>query len=123
MIAAQALRDMGPARTKNEANRNVLKAIDQTASRLGNTRGVCRKYYIHPTLISAYLEGSVLAPAPERTWKERQPQRAVMRHHEAEVLAFLKARLEPAAAGVQSTLASVGSTAEDRAEALRDPLR
>jgi DNA topoisomerase-1 len=95
MIAAQALRDMGAARTKKEADRNVLRAIDQTAARLGNTRSVCRKYYIHPTLLSAYLDGSVLPPAPERTWKERQPQRAVMRKHEAEVLAFLRARLEP----------------------------
>jgi DNA topoisomerase I len=93
MIAAQELRDMGPARTKKEADRNVLKAIDHTASRLGNTRSVCRKYYIHPTLVSAYLEGSVLPPTPERTWKERQPQGAVMRRHEAEVLEFLKARL------------------------------
>ena len=99
MIAAQALRDMGPARTKKEADRNVLKAIDHTASRLGNTRSVCRKYYIHPTLISAYMEGSVLPPAPEKTWKERQPQGAIMRRHEAEVLAFLKARL----GGDQST--------------------
>ena len=99
MIAAQALRDMGSARTKKEADRNVLKAIDHTASRLGNTRSVCRKYYIHPTLISAYMEGSVLPPAPEKTWKERQPQGAIMRRHEAEVLAFLKARL----GGDQST--------------------
>jgi DNA topoisomerase-1 len=123
MIAAQALRDMGPARTTKEAERNVLKAIDLTASRLGNTRSVCRKYYIHPTLIAAYLEGSVLPQAPERTWKERQPQRANMRQHEAEVLAFLKARLEPAAASVQSTVDSVGSTVEDRAASLRDPLQ
>jgi DNA topoisomerase-1 len=93
MIAAQELRDMGPARTKKDADRNVLKAIDHTASRLGNTRSVCRKYYIHPTLISAYFEGSVLPPAPEQTWKERQPEGAVMRRHEAEVLDFLKARL------------------------------
>jgi DNA topoisomerase-1 len=115
MIAAQALRDMGPARTKKDAERNVLKAIDLTASQLGNTRSVCRKYYIHPTLISAYLAGTVLPPVPERTWKERQPQHAVMRQHEAEVLAFLKARLEPVAASLQLTVDSAGSTAEDRA--------
>jgi DNA topoisomerase-1 len=115
MIAAQELRDMGPARTKKEADRNVLKAIDHTASRLGNTRSVCRKYYIHPTLISAYLEGSVLPPAPEQTWKERQPQGAVMRRHEAEVLAFLKARLESTAVSLQLP---VGSTAELSARAV-----
>jgi DNA topoisomerase-1 len=99
MIAAQALRDMGPARTKKEADRNVLRAIDQTASRLGNTRSVCRKYYIHPTLIEAYLEGSVLPPSPTKTWRERQPNRAPLRHHEAEVLEFLKARLGVAERG------------------------
>jgi DNA topoisomerase-1 len=118
MIAAQELRDMGPARTKKEADRNVLKAIDQTASRLGNTRSVCRKYYIHPILISAYLEGSVLPPAPEKTWKERHPRGAIMRGHEAEVLAFLKARLEPTAVSLQLTVDEVGSTAELSARAV-----
>jgi DNA topoisomerase-1 len=111
MIAAQELRDMGQARTKKDADRNVLKAIDHTASRLGNTRSVCRKYYIHPTLISAYLEGSVLPPTPEKTWKERQPQGAIMRRHEAEVLAFLKARLEPRVEATAVTeIASIGLT-------------
>jgi DNA topoisomerase-1 len=93
MLAAEALREMGPAGTKREAERNVLRAIDGTAERLGNTRAVCRKYYIHPVLIDAYLEGSVLPPLPDRAWHERQPHGPTLRRHEAEVLQFLKARL------------------------------
>ena len=93
MIAAEALRAMGPAATKREAERNVLKAIDRTAERLGNTRAVCRKYYIHPALIEAYLEGSVLPPLPEPVWQERRPHEPTLRRHEAEVLAFVKARV------------------------------
>jgi DNA topoisomerase-1 len=93
MLAAESLRAMGPAATKREAARNVLRAIDRTAERLGNTRAVCRKYYIHPALIDAYLEGVVLPPLPEREWRERQPHGPTLRRHEAEVLAFLKARV------------------------------
>ena len=93
MIAAEALREMGPAPTKREAESNVLRAIDRTAERLGNTRAVCRQYYIHPALIEAYLDGSVLPPLPEPVWQERQPHAPTLRRHEAEVLAFVKARV------------------------------
>jgi DNA topoisomerase-1 len=93
MLAAAALREMGPAPTKRAAERHVLAAIDRTAERLGNTRAVCRKYYIHPALIEAYLEGAVLSPLPEPAWQERRTHGPTLRRHEAEVLAFLKARV------------------------------
>jgi DNA topoisomerase-1 len=93
MLAAAALREMGPAPTKRAAERNVLAAIDRTAERLGNTRAVCRKYYIHPALIEAYLEGAVLPPLPEPVWQERRMNGPTLRRHEAEVLAFLKERV------------------------------
>jgi DNA topoisomerase-1 len=32
----------------------INKALDQAAQQLGNTRAVCRKYYIHPEVITAY---------------------------------------------------------------------
>jgi len=91
MLAAESLREMGPASTKRAAERNVLCAVDRTAERLGNTRAVCRKYYIHPALIEAYLQGTVLPPPPKRDWQERRPHGPTLRRHEAEVLAFLKA--------------------------------
>ncbi|HEX7942451.1 MAG TPA: hypothetical protein VF488_11640 [Gemmatimonadaceae bacterium] len=93
MLAAAALREMGLAPTKRAAERNVLAAIDSTAGRLGNTRAVCRKYYIHPALMEAYLEGSVLPPLPEPVWQERRAHGPALRRHEAEVLAFLKSRV------------------------------
>ncbi|UCH46513.1 MAG: DNA topoisomerase IB [Betaproteobacteria bacterium] len=57
ILAAVALREVGPAATKREATRNINRAIDEVAERLGNTRAVCRKYYIHPALLQAYMEG------------------------------------------------------------------
>jgi DNA topoisomerase-1 len=63
MLAASALRDIGLGATEKESNANIVRAMDQVAKRLGNTRAVCRKYYVHPTVIEAYLDGFVLAPA------------------------------------------------------------
>ena len=94
MLAAETLRAIGPAKTKREAEKNIVAAVDLTAKRLGNTRSVCRKYYIHPALIEAYLEGSVLPPLPERKWNQRKVRGPVLRQHEMDVLAFLKARLK-----------------------------
>ena len=96
MLTAESLRAVGPAPTKKEAERNVVQAVDRTAERLGNTRSVCRKYYIHPALIAAYLEGSVLPPQTEPSSAERRKDDSpapTLRRHEAEVLAFLKERL------------------------------
>src|SRR6476620_8404845 len=82
MLAAEALRAMGPAETKREAEKNIVAAVDVTAKRLGNTRSVCRKYYIHPALLEAYLEGSVLPPLPERKWSKRKSKGPTLRQHE-----------------------------------------
>jgi DNA topoisomerase IB len=49
--------------TQREATRNINRAIDTVAERLGNTRTVCRKYYVHPALLHAYMEG-LTAPTP-----------------------------------------------------------
>ena len=33
---------------------NIVQAIDQVAAKLGNTRSVCKKYYVHPAILQAY---------------------------------------------------------------------
>ena len=94
MLAADALRRMGAALTATEAKQNVVRAIDEAAARLGNTRAVCRKYYIHPALIEAYMEGDVLPPASgTRSTTERRKGRKRLRAHEEQVLAFLRQRI------------------------------
>lgn len=60
VLAAQALAALGTCETKTEANRRIVAAVDIVASRLGNTRAVCRKCYIHPAILSAYEEGIVI---------------------------------------------------------------
>ena len=62
VLAAEALRTCGPCRTKKELQAEILKAIDDVAGRLGNTRSVCRKCYVHPAVLAAF-EGGHLARA------------------------------------------------------------
>jgi len=57
VLAAQALAACKPCHTKSETKRNVVRAIEQVAARLGNTKAVCRKCYIHPAILEAYAAG------------------------------------------------------------------
>ena len=40
--------------------RVVNEVIDQVAAELGNTRAVCRSSYVHPAVITSYLDGSIV---------------------------------------------------------------
>jgi DNA topoisomerase-1 len=94
MLAAVELRTMGVGASRRETDTNVLKAIDAVAERLGNTRAVCRKYYIHPTLIEAYRMGDTVPqpPAPPRHGRLRR-NIASLRRDEILVLQFLQERV------------------------------
>ena len=90
MMAGVALRAVGPAKTKREATSNINKAIDAVSSLLGNTRTVCKKYYVHPALIEAYMDGMV-PPEPEAISKKktRRSNTPALRRDEVAVLQFL----------------------------------
>ena len=95
MHAATALRSMGPAASRAEADRNIIAAIDLVSKRLGNTRAVCRKYYVHPALIEAYLAGRTVPPESEAKAHKRakRGRGAALRRDEIAVLQFLQDEL------------------------------
>ena len=87
LLAAEALGGLARFDSQAQAKKNVLQAIDTVAQRLGNTRAVCRKCYIHPALIEAYLEGAAVAA-------ERESRRVPgLSAAESALLAFLHERL------------------------------
>jgi DNA topoisomerase-1 len=57
VLAARALAELSPCGSVTRAKRNVVKAIESVAKRLGNTKAVCRKCYIHPAVLEAYVDG------------------------------------------------------------------
>lgn len=48
--------------TEAQAKKNVVTAIQSVAKKLGNTPTICRKCYVHPIIISAYIEGTLAIP-------------------------------------------------------------
>src|SRR5438876_2974841 len=57
VLAAIALGAQGEFETKKQAKANVKRAIDAVAELLGNTPVICRKCYVHPAIVKAYLSG------------------------------------------------------------------
>jgi DNA topoisomerase-1 len=53
VLAVQALHQLGQPGDKGK----LAQAIEHVARQLGNSKAVCRKCYIHPAGIDAYLEG------------------------------------------------------------------
>jgi DNA topoisomerase-1 len=49
-----ALRSIGCCESKTEAKRKIVEALDIVSGHLGNTRTVCKKYYVHPLILSLY---------------------------------------------------------------------
>jgi DNA topoisomerase I len=64
LAAAQALDKMETPSSKTATNRIIVKAIDQVAEVLGNTRAVCRGSYIHPAVIDSFRDGVTLSSVP-----------------------------------------------------------
>ena len=92
MLAAVELRRRGLAASRAETDRNINGAIDAVAERLGNTRAVCRKYYVHPALLEAYRMGETI-PQPAAIARSRRKHGAALRREEVLVLQFLQERL------------------------------
>jgi DNA topoisomerase-1 len=55
----EELYHLGNADTKKERQKNIIKAYDKAAQGLGNTRAICKKYYVHPVLCEKYEDGSM----------------------------------------------------------------
>jgi DNA topoisomerase-1 len=60
ILAVAALIEVGAWASHRQAKSNVLRAIDQVAEQLNNTRAICRKYYVHPAVFESYLAGTLL---------------------------------------------------------------
>jgi DNA topoisomerase-1 len=52
--ALQAFRSIGEAMTVTEKKKNIVTVLDTVSKKLGNTRTVCKKYYVHPGLVKLY---------------------------------------------------------------------
>jgi len=93
ILAAMALQEYACYDTEAQARKNVVAAIERVSKKLGNTPTVCRKSYIHPQIIDAYMDGSLIEQITSEIDKSFQAQYEQLTPEEILVLAFLKKRL------------------------------
>ena len=100
VLAALALREFEKFDSQAQARKNIVRAIEAVAEKLGNTPSICRKCYVHPAVIDAYLEGAVLETLRTRAEQELAADLHDLHPEEAAVLALLLQRLALASAPV-----------------------
>ncbi len=54
--ALEAFKAIGEAISDTECKKNIVHVMDEVSKKLGNTRTVCKKYYVHPGLVKMYEE-------------------------------------------------------------------
>lgn len=97
ILAAEALTGFEAFDSEASAKKNVVQAIESVAARLGNTTTICRKCYVHPAVIDAYLEGDTVESIRQRADKELGDNLRDLPPEEAAVLMLLHDRLQTAA--------------------------
>jgi DNA topoisomerase-1 len=92
VLAAQALKEFEKFDSKAQAKKNIVRAIESVATRLGNTRAVCKKCYIHPAILDSYMDGDLAQTVRQRAAR-MEKHLSDLRPEEAAVLVLLERRL------------------------------
>jgi DNA topoisomerase I len=107
VLAALALREFERADSQATTKKNLRAAVEQVAQRLGNTPAICRKCYVHPEVLAAYIEGGLElkikdeAPAPESATALKAEEKAVLAMLEKRLSSTLAGKLEDSLAAAR----------------------
>jgi DNA topoisomerase I len=93
LFAAVKLAEIGATEDLQQAEKNVLEAVDEVAQRLGNTRDIARASYISPRVIDHYLEGSVVEHHTEQLEEIIAAEQEDLTDAERALLKLLKRKL------------------------------
>lgn len=94
VLAALALQEFEKFDSEAQAKKNIVRAIESVAEKLGNTPTICRKCYVHPAIIDAYLDGTIMEVLRERAEQELVDDLHKLSPEEASVLTLLQQRLQ-----------------------------
>jgi DNA topoisomerase-1 len=92
VLAAVALREFEVVDSKARMKKNIVGAVETVSKKLGNTRAVCKKCYIHPAVLDSYLDGSLIDTLGQRA-RKLDKRLGKLRPEEAAVLVLLQRRL------------------------------
>jgi DNA topoisomerase-1 len=113
VLTAIALSEMASFDSAAQAKRNLRTAIGKVAGRLGNTPTICRKCYVHPEVVSSYMDGNLLLEIKSQVEGELRDALAGLKPEEAAVVAMLRSRLTkevPRTPAASKSTSSIGET-------------
>lgn len=90
VLACAALREFEAFESETQAKKNVIQAIDAVAKRLGNTRSVCRKCYVHPAVLDFYFAGTMAKMMEKPTKIESNGSSPALREEEHVLMHLLQ---------------------------------
>ena len=71
-IFFETLHELGYVDDEKDNKKNILEGFDAAAEGLGNTRAVCRSYYVHPKVIETYENGKIV-PYFKKVSEDKKP--------------------------------------------------
>ncbi len=89
--AVRALLEMGPASGEKEVEANIVRLYKEVAECLGNTPAVCREFYVHPAVPSAYRQSDFFDVARK---VKRRKRKQWLRLEEEMALELLQRELQ-----------------------------
>ena len=114
VLAANALAEFERFDSQAKAKKNIVSAIETVAKKLGNTVAICRKCYVHPKVIEAYLTGSLAKMLKRRTERRLSSSIGRLKPEEAAVLGLLQRKLPGERSLAASLRASLKKTKHSR---------
>ena len=87
--ALYAFKAAGEFENVTECRKKIISVIDEVAVSLGNTRSVCKKYYVHPSVIKSYEEGTLFKYI-DRLDEEKDEKAAELNQAEKALLTLLE---------------------------------
>jgi DNA topoisomerase-1 len=86
---AIVLADQGKGRNERERKKTVTQAVRWVASELNNTPAIARKSYVHPVLISRYVQNGATIEVVHPSRRVGSDKRAKLTIEEKALIAFL----------------------------------
>ncbi len=93
VLAAMALKEFETVDSQALMKKNVKAAIEKVAMRLGNTPTICKKCYVHPHVVTSYLDGHLLEDIKHEVEAELQDDVDRLKPEEAALLGLLSRRI------------------------------
>lgn len=84
------LKSIGCCETQTETKKKIVEALDSVSNHLGNTRTVCKKYYVHPLILSLYETNELEKYTTELDKIEKDDNRTDLTSAEKAVMKILE---------------------------------